>query len=144
MSTEHREQVRVVKDDDFARKQKIVEHRPSTQSVVLSRVSQLIWLVIAIVMILIAFRFAFFLLAVNPANSFASAIYAVTDVLVAPFMTLLNTPSFENGSAVDLASVFAMIVYPLVGWAIVQFLRILFADTRGVRRVKTVQRENYD
>ena len=144
MSTEHREDVQVIRDDDFTRQQKIVEHRPSTRTVVISRISQFIWLLVAIIVILVAFRFAMYLLAVNPANAFANMIYSVTGIFVAPFNTLLTPPSFENGSAIDVAAIWALIVYPLVAWAIVRFLHILFADTRGIRRVKTVQREKLD
>jgi beta-lactamase regulating signal transducer with metallopeptidase domain len=144
MSTEHREQIQVIQDDDYTREQKIVEHRPSTRRVVVSRVSQFIWLIVALIVLLIAFRFAFYLLAVNPANGFANAIYALSNVFVAPFNGLLNPPTFENGSVVDVASIWAMIVYPLVGWAVVQLLHVLFADTRSIRHVKTVQREKLD
>ena len=144
MTTEQREEIRVVRDDNFERKQRVVERQPSTQSVVVSRLSQFIYLILAIVLALLAFRFVLFLLAANPANSFAGIIYGITDVLVAPFVGIVSTPTFEGGSAVDVASLFAMVVYSLVGWGTVQLIRILFSDAGGVRRVKTIQRQRLD
>jgi uncharacterized protein YggT (Ycf19 family) len=144
MATEHREQVRIVRDEDIERKERVVERRPSMQRVILSRVSKLIWLIVGIITILITFRFILFLLAANPANSFASFIYAVTNPLVAPFMSLVAAPEFGAGSVIDVASLFAIVVYSVIAWAVVRFLYILFADTSGTRRVKTLRRERYD
>jgi uncharacterized protein YggT (Ycf19 family) len=144
MATEHREEERIVRDEGFERRQRVVEHTPSTRRVVVSRISQFVWLIVAVIVALLAFRFALMLLAANPANVFASFIYNVTNVLVAPFATLLNTPVFEGGSVVDVASIVAMVVYMLVAWVFLQLFRILFDDTSGFRRVKTVRREKFD
>jgi uncharacterized protein YggT (Ycf19 family) len=140
MATEHKEEVRVIQDEGFERRQRVVEHTPSTRRTIVSRVSQFVWLIVAIIVVLLAFRFALMLLAANPANTFASIIYNVTNVLVAPFATLLNTP----GSVVDVASIVAMVVYILAAWVLLQLFRILFDDTSGFRRVKTVQRDRMD
>jgi Fe2+ transport system protein B len=144
MATEHKEEVRVIRDEGFERRQRVVEHTPSTRRELVSRISQLVWLIVAAIVILLAFRFVLMLLAANPANAFASIIYNVTNVLVAPFMTLLPTPAFEGGSIVDVASLVAMVVYPLVAWLFLTLFRILFDDTSGFRRVKTVRRERLD
>ena len=144
MATEHKEEVRVVRDEGFERRQRVVEHTPSTRRLVVSRISQFVWLIVAVIVVLLAFRFALMLLAANPSNGFASVIYNVTNVLVAPFATLLQTPVFEGGSVVDVASIVAMVVYILVAWVFLQLFRILFDDTGGFRRVKTVRRDNFD
>lgn len=144
MATEHKEEVRVIRDEGFERRQRVVEHTPSTRRELVSRISQFVWLIVAGIIVLLAFRFVLMLLAANPANGFANIIYNVTNVLVAPFATLLPTPAFEGGSIVDVASIVAMVVYMLVAWMFVQLFRILFDDTSGFRRVKTVRRENFD
>ena len=144
MATEHKEEVRVIRDEGFERRQRIVEHTPSTRREIVSRISQFVWLIVAVIVVLLAFRFALMLLAANPSNAFASIIYGITNVLVAPFTTLLQTPVFQGGSVVDVASIVAMVVYILVAWVFLQLFRILFDDTSGFRRVKTVRRENLD
>lgn len=143
MSIEHEERVQIVDDGPIQRRERVVEHRPSTQNVIVSRFSRFVWLVVAVILVFVAFRFLLLLLAANPANIFASTVYAVTDVLVGPFMNLVASPSFQGGAVLDVASLFAMIVYPLLAWVLVQLFRILFTDTRGVRKVKTVQRESF-
>ncbi len=144
MATEHNEEVRVVQDEGFERRQRVVEHVPSTRRTIVSRVSQFVWLMVAVIALLLAFRFVMMLLAANPANTFASIIYNITNVLVAPFATLLNTPVFEGGSVVDIASIVAMVVYILAAWVFLTLFRILFDDTGGFRRTKTVRRERLD
>lgn len=142
MTTEHREEVDIVQDEGYERRQRVVEQRPSTQRVIVSRVSQFIWLVVAIIVGLIAFRFVLLLLGANPASGFADFIYSVTNVLIAPFAGLLSTPSLTDGSVIDVVSIVAMIVYLLIGWLIVRLVHILFADSRGVRRETTIRRRS--
>lgn len=140
MATERKEEVRILRDEGYEKRQRVVENRPSTRSVLVSRVSQFIWLVVGVIVILLAMRFALFLLAANPTNGFASFIYSVTDVLVAPFATLLAAPTFTDGAIIDVSALIAMAVYLLGGWLLVWLFNILFADTGGIRRVQTVKR----
>ena len=140
MASERREEVRVVRDEGMERRQRVVEYKPSTQHVLVSRISQLIWFVVAVVAILLALRFVLYLIAANPASGFAAFIYNITNVLVAPFAGLVALPTMGNGSIVDVISLIALVVYTLLGWGIVQLFRIIFSDTGGMRRVKTVKR----
>jgi hypothetical protein len=142
MTVEHEERVQIVREGGLERKERIIESRPSTQNVIVSRFSRFVWLVTTVMLVLIAFRFALMLLAANPGNIFASTVYAITGVLVGPFVGLVASPVFQGGAVLDVPSLFALAVYPLIAWALVQLFRIIFTDTRGVRRVKTVQREN--
>lgn len=140
MASERREEVRVVRDEGIERRQRVVEHRPSTQRVLVSRISRLIWFVVAVIAILLGLRFVLYLMAANPASGFAAFIYNVTNVLVAPFAGLVALPTMGNGSIIDVISLIALVVYSLLGWGIVQLFRIIFADTGGVRRVTTIKR----
>ena len=78
MGIEHNEHVRILRDEGIERRQQIVEDRPSTRHVLVSRVGQLIWLLAALIVIMAAFRFVLMLLAANPANGFTHLIYAVS------------------------------------------------------------------
>ncbi len=142
MSMERKERVQVIENDNYSRRQRVIEYAPETRQVVLSRISRLLWFIAGVIVALIAFRFILMLIAANPANGFVSFIYSVTNVLVAPFVGIVGTPAFETGSVVDMASLFAIVVYLLVTWAIVSLLRILFAGTRRQRQVTTVEREH--
>lgn len=140
MSTERQEQVRVERADGFERRQKVVNYAPSTRVVLVSRLTKLIWLLVSVVDLLIAFRFVLKAIAANPASGFASVIYGITDFMVAPFMGLVNSPTAQNGSMFDVASLFAIAFYSIAVLVIVQLLRILFASTGGSRQVTTIER----
>lgn len=142
MSLERKEEVREVRGRGFAQRQRVVEVAPNTRTVLVSRVSMLLWFITAVLIGLIVFRFALMLLAANPANGFVDFIYSITDIFVAPFAGIVGSPATDSGSVVDTASIFAVIVYLLAAWALVSLFRILFAGTRSTRRVTTIEREN--
>src|SRR5690606_28586111 len=119
MATERKEQVKVVKDAGFERRQRVVEYAPETRTVILSRVSKLLWLLTIIGSGLLGFRFGLKLIASNPINGFVNFIYSITDVLVAPFNGIVNTPAANNGAQVDVAALIAIVVYILATWALI-------------------------
>jgi uncharacterized protein YggT (Ycf19 family) len=86
--------------------------------------SRLMWYVLGLVEGLLAIRFVLALLAANPNNAFAAAMYAITGPLVAPFRTLFATPAF-GGSVFELYTLIAMVVYLLLWWAIVRLVEIV-------------------
>jgi uncharacterized protein YggT (Ycf19 family) len=139
MATEHKQRTRIVRSGQSVQRQRVVEYTPTTRSIVVSRISQLLWLVAAIIISLIAVRFALKLIAANPANGFVSFIMSVTDVLVAPFNGITTAPT-AGTAQIDVAALIAVVVYLLVTWVIVTLFRIIFADTNGVRHVSTVER----
>lgn len=140
MATEHKQRTRIVRTRNSVQRQRVDEYTPTTRSIVVSRITQLLWLIAAVIVSLIAVRFALMLLGANPANGFASFIMSVTNVLVAPFIGITATPAFTGGSQVDIAALIAIVVYLLATWVIVTLFRIIFADTNSVRHVSTVER----
>lgn len=141
MTVERQERVQVVRDGDYARRQKVVETAPDTRAVLVSRITKLLWFIVAVIVGLITFRFGLKLIGANPANGFVAAMYSITDFFVAPFNTILGTPVIASGSILDSASLFAIVVYLLAAWALVTLFRILFAGTGGSRRVSTYERD---
>lgn len=141
MTIEHQEHVQVVRDGEYARRQRVVETTPDTRSILVSRITKLLWLITAIIVGLITFRFGLKLIGANPTNGFVSAMYGITDIFVTPFNTIVGTPAFNNGSILDSASLFAIVVFVLAAWALVTLFRILFAGAGGSRRISTFERE---
>lgn len=139
---ERKERVQVVQDGDYTRRQRVVEYVPEARQVIVSRVSKLLWLIAAVLTGIITFRFVLKLLAANPENGFVDFIYTVTDVLVAPFNSIITSPTFDNGAIIDMASLFAIIVYVLATWALVALFRILFAGTKASRRTTTIEHQS--
>lgn len=141
MATEQRDEVKVIEGRDYALKERVVETAPTTQRVVVARITQLIWLLVAVVIGLLAFRLILALIGANPTTGFVNFIYTITNPLVWPFVGIVGTPNFGGGSVLDVASLFAMVVYPLIAWVLVTLFHIIFRDSSGIRRVKTVERQ---
>jgi uncharacterized protein YggT (Ycf19 family) len=142
MASERQERVRVQRGDGFERRQRVVEYAPSMQRVIVSRVNQLIALAAGIVALLIAFRVILKLIAANAASGFVEIIYTLTDGLLSPFAGLIENPTLNNGGVVEVTSLFALVVYVLAAWVIMQLIWILFSGTRARRSVTTIEREN--
>jgi len=140
MASERREKVQVIREDGYERQQRVVEHSPSTQNVVMHRINQVIWLLTAVLEILIGIRVVLKVVAANPINGFADFIYNVSYVFIAPFATLLQNPTMGNsGSVLEVTSIIAMLVYALAAFIITALIRVLLLDTSS-RSVKTVER----
>jgi uncharacterized protein YggT (Ycf19 family) len=135
MAQEQRERVAVIRGDGIERRQRVVETAPSDRQVFVSRFTQFLWLIVSVIVILLALRFAFVLINANAATGFVNFIYQVTDPLVSPFRNIVNTPGF------DIGSIIAIFVYMIVGWLIITLFRLVFADTNRIRKVTQVDVE---
>ena len=100
------------------------------QRVATFKATQIIWLVLGFIEAMLALRVVFKLIAVNPSNPFASLLYSVTDLLVAPFVSLVGSPA-AAGMVLEISSIIAMLVYLLIGWGLVQMVNVLFYRPRG-------------
>lgn len=75
-----------------------------------------IWYLVGIVDLLLLLRLLFHLFGAR-AVGFASMLYGVTNWLAAPFKGIFPNPQVE-GAYFDSASIAAIVVYILVGWAV--------------------------
>lgn len=94
------------------------------------KATQLIWLLLGILEALIALRVVFKLIGVNAENTFATLLYNVTGIFVAPFASLTGAPS-AGGMVLEISSIIAMIVYLLIGWALERIVYVVFYRSRG-------------
>ena len=100
------------------------------QRVTTFRVTQILWLLVGLLEAAIALRVVFKLIAVNAANPFATLLYNVTNLFVAPFASLTGAPT-AYGMVLEISSIIAMIVYFLLAWAIERIVYVLFYRPRG-------------
>ena len=94
------------------------------------KLTQLVWLLLGILETALALRFMFKLIAVNAANPFASLLYKVTDIFVAPFASLTGAPA-AGEMVLEISTIIAMIVYFLLGWVLERIIYVLFYRPRG-------------
>jgi hypothetical protein len=94
------------------------------------KATELVWLLFGFLEVLLGLRFALKLIAANPASPIAALIYAVTDLFLFPFSGLTVTPS-AGGMVLEIPTLFAMLIYALIGWAIERVIWVLFYRPRG-------------
>ena len=94
------------------------------------KVTQVIWLLLGFLQAVLALRFLFKLIGVNPANAFASILYGFTDLFVAPFASLTGAPAAE-GMVFEFSTLIAMIVYALIFYALERLVFVIFYRQGG-------------
>lgn len=95
---------------------------------VLSKLDQIIWLIIGLIELLIIARFVLLLLGANM-SGFVRFIYDFSGVFVAPFFGMFDSPRF-NESFFDTASLVAIVVWLVIGLIASYVLKIF--DRREV------------
>jgi uncharacterized protein YggT (Ycf19 family) len=87
------------------------------------RAVELIYLFFGVINGLLLIRIVLKMLAANPLSGFASFVYSITDIFLAPFRNLL--PAVTSGRAVlEMSAVVAIIVYALIGWGLARLIAI--------------------
>jgi len=87
----------------------------------LYRGTQIVWYVLGLIEVLLAFRFIFKLLGANTGAGFTNFIYTVTTPFAAPFVSVFRI-SQEQGSVFEWTTLLAMFVYWVVAWGIIKLL----------------------
>jgi hypothetical protein len=87
----------------------------------------IIWYVVGLIGILLAFRFILKLLGANPSSGFVDFIYTVSGVLTAPFDNIFGVTSTTAGnvdSVFEPSILVAIAVYTLIGWGLTKLLTL--------------------
>ena len=74
------------------------------------KATQVIWLLLGILEVMLALRFVLKLIAANPASPIAAAIYSFTDLFLFPFAGLTATPAV-GGMVLEISTLIAMAIY---------------------------------
>jgi hypothetical protein len=99
------------------------------------KATQVIWLLLGFLEAVLALRFLFKLIGVNPANPFASILYGFTNLFVAPFASLTGAPAAE-GMVFEFTTLVAMLVYALIFYGIERLVYVIFYRHHGAVSVK--------
>ncbi|MDB5204667.1 MAG: hypothetical protein JWP09_695 [Candidatus Taylorbacteria bacterium] len=87
----------------------------------LYRGTQIVWYILGLVEILLAFRFVLKLLGANPAAGFSSLIYGITYIFAAPFLNVFSI-TYVAGSVFEWTTLLAMFVYLVVATGIIKLI----------------------
>lgn len=118
----------------------VVDDAAAAQRTFTYQVTGVLWLLLGALEALLGLRLILKLLAANPGNPFASLIYTLSDIFVWPFIGLTVTPS-AAGIVVEIHTIIAMVVYAVLGWLFISFVRLLLFR-RTERSVRVERREH--
>lgn len=82
---------------------------------------QVIWYLLGIVEIILAFRFVLKLFGANPSAGFSGFIYTISYPFSAPFLNVFKMTQIQ-GSIFEWTTLLAIFVYGLLAWGIVKLL----------------------
>lgn len=136
-----RKRVVVQQSGDHVHEEQIVQNVNLEYREALYKVSQFIWLLFGGLEALIGIRVLLLLIGANPANWFTAFVYQLSEVFLWPFRNIVANPAFQN-HVLEITSLIAMIVYPLIGWAIVRLIWVLFYRA-PTSQVTTYDRETH-
>lgn len=89
---------------------------------------RLMYYILGVLEVLLAFRLVLKILGSNPESTFVSAIYALSGIFVAPFTGIFGevaTEGLETTAVLEPALIVAMVVYALVVYGIVKLFEIM-------------------
>ncbi len=92
------------------------------------RFNQVIWYILALVEVLLIFRFVLKALGANSFTGFTNLIYSITNPLSAPFSGIFGVPITGN-SVIEWSTVIAAVVYFLVAWGLIYLLDLIYPIT---------------
>jgi hypothetical protein len=138
---DQRKQVVVRQSGDHVHEEHVVQNVNLEYREAVYKVSQFIWLIFGAIEALIGIRVILMLIGANPANTFTALVYQLSELFLWPFRNIVPNPAFGN-SVLEITSLIAMIVYPLIGWAIVRLIWVLFYRA-PTSQVTTYHREHH-
>jgi YggT family protein len=143
LGVDRREQTVVTQQPGYAATERVTRDVAAERRLQWFRIIRIVWTVLGLLEILLGLRFMLKLIAANADSGFASLIYGITGVFVAPFAGLIGTP-VSGGTILEATTLIAMAVYALFFWLIVRGIEIL-ADRPSARSVsRSVSEQSAD
>lgn len=93
------------------------------------RINQIIWYILGLVEVLLAFRIVLKALGANADSGFTSFIYSITGPFALPFRGILGE-SIDGSSLFEWSSVFAVVVYLVIAGGLVYLLDLVNPVTK--------------
>ncbi len=103
------------------------------------RGTQVVWYILGLIEVLLAFRFGLRLLAANPEAGFSRFIYTISYPFAAPFLKVFNASKVDSG-VFEWTTLLAMFVYFLIAWGIVK----LFFMSKTVSTTEAAAKLDHD
>ncbi len=134
-----REDVRVTQQPGAEQRQVVTEDVNASQRQMLQWVSALIGFFFTVLEGLIGLRVVLKFIDANAKNAFASFIYNITALFVAPFAGLMGNPAV-GGNVLEITSLVALIVYAMLAAVLIRLVWLMFYHP-SARTVSTYERD---
>lgn len=139
-TVERTEEYENIDSTGIVREQRVTKNSASERIGWAQKLGQLVWMLSGVLEAVLGLRFLLKLIAANPGAPFVQIVYSFTDLFLWPFTALTATPSTEQGMVLEIPTLFAMLVYGLVAWAVVKLLH-LFLIPSSSETVTVFRRE---
>jgi hypothetical protein len=107
----------------------------------LYRGTQVVWYILGVLEVLLAFRFFLKLLGANPGAGFTNFIYKITYLFAAPFLSVFKITQLE-GSVFEWTTLLAMLVYYIIALGIIKVFLMSKTVSTPQAAVKLENQEN--
>src|ERR1035437_10801281 len=89
------------------------------------RTYQVIWYILGVIDLLLAFRMTLKALGANPSSGFASLVYALSNPLTLPFSGILGVTGTSQGNFFEWSTIIAAVVYALIALGLVELMQLI-------------------
>lgn len=122
------------------------QHEPEREQRIFSfKATQFVWLLFGIIEAMIALRIGLMLIGANPNSPIVALIYGFTYLFLFPFEGLVASPTAGTSMVLELSSMFAMLIYGLIAWAVERTIWLIFYRPRdAVGVTETTTSEQHD
>ncbi len=107
----------------------------------LYRGTQIVWYILGIIEILLAFRFILKLLGASPSAGFSNFIYSVSYIFAAPFLAVFKKTQVI-GSTIEWSTILAILVYWIIAMGIIKFFLMSKTVSTPEAAAKMDKKEN--
>ena len=119
-------------NENRASKIRTSQRKPEREQRIFSfKATQFVWLLFGILETLIALRIGLKLIGANPDSPIVALIYGFTYLFLFPFEGLVASPTAGSSMVLELSSMFAMLIYGLIAWAVERTIWLIFYRPRG-------------
>ncbi len=91
---------------------------------IIFRTYQIVWYILGVIEVVLAFRVLLKLLGANPFSGFTNFIYAVSSPFALPFAGILGTSTGSN-MVFEWSTLIAMMVYGVIAYGIVMLIQLI-------------------
>jgi len=124
VSVDRREETVVTQQPGYAATEQVTRDVAAERRLGVFQFTRIVYVLLGLLQVLLGMRFVLKLIAANATSGFATFIYGITSLFVAPFTGLIATPTSGN-TIFEATTLIAMGIYALVIWGIVSVIPIV-------------------